>query len=392
MKQPTHRRLTALSTVALVATLGLVAGNAPGASAQPPRETGTSVAAPADTDGDSLPDSWETNGYDANGDGVVDVDLPAMGASPNHKDLFVEMDYMSGRLAPSAALDRIVNVFAAAPVSNPDGSNGIRIHLDAGSARGTTYDLGGGNQVPYDSNLRPAARETDAIKAANFDSDRAAVFYYMIWGDDYNGSCSSGYSFAIPGDTFIVTMGPRCGWTVTEDMQVGTFLHELGHGLGLRHGGTDNVNYKPNYLSVMNYSFQFGGVPYASSGAYFGYSNATLPSLDESRLTESAGLGSAASNWKTRYYCPDGTRRYTTSAASNPIDWNCDGDTIDSALATDLNNDNTRSLLSTQNNWASIVFGGGAVGGGSVHALSGSTDLREATKQDYLRLRQPGRR
>ena len=31
---------------------------------------------------------------DANGDGVVDVDLPAMGADPYRRDLFVELDWM----------------------------------------------------------------------------------------------------------------------------------------------------------------------------------------------------------------------------------------------------------------------------------------------------------
>ncbi len=30
-------------------------------------------------------------------------------------------------------------------------------------------------------------------------------------------------------------------------------MHELGHNLGLRHGGMDDLNCKPNYLSVMNY-------------------------------------------------------------------------------------------------------------------------------------------
>jgi hypothetical protein len=37
----------------------------------------------------------------------------------------------------------------------------------------------------------------------------------------------------------------------------GTFMHELGHNLNLRHGGIDDMNYKPNYLSIMSYTFQF---------------------------------------------------------------------------------------------------------------------------------------
>jgi len=74
-----------------------------------------------DTDGDKLKDGWEANGYDANNDGIVDVNLPAMGASVVHKDLFVEMDYMGAQttcpcyLPQTADLNRIVAVFAGAP-------------------------------------------------------------------------------------------------------------------------------------------------------------------------------------------------------------------------------------------------------------------------------------
>ena len=52
----------------------------------------------------------------------------------------------------------------------------------------------------------------------------------------------------------------------------GTLFHELGHTLGLSHGGlyyqggtgsyvpTFDVNCKPNYQSSMNYLFQLDGV------------------------------------------------------------------------------------------------------------------------------------
>ena len=44
-----------------------------------------------DTDGDGLPDIWETEGIDVDG---VHVDLPAMGADPNSPDIFVYYDWM----------------------------------------------------------------------------------------------------------------------------------------------------------------------------------------------------------------------------------------------------------------------------------------------------------
>jgi hypothetical protein len=377
--------LATLSSLALTAAAasGAVAAIAPDKPAAP---TAKPAPAATDTDGDSLPDAWETNGYDANGDGTVDVDLPGMGATPNKKDLFVEMDYMSGRLASTAAFDRIVQTFANAPVSNPDGSTGIRIHLDGGSAAGAAYNLGGGNQVPYDSNLSPAESQTDAIKNANFASARKAVFHYMLWADDYDNSCSSGNAFAIPNDTFIVTMGPKCGWTVTENMNVGTFIHELGHDLGLTHGGTDSVNYKPNYLSVMNYSFQFDGVPRTSGANWFSYSNFAPPALNENSLNESVGLNtSQASTWKTSWKCPNGSTR-TSGAANGGIDWNCDGDATDTA-STSINGDTTKSTLTAQNNWASIRFGGGDVGGGSPKPKTASHELHEMTQQEYTNLK-----
>ncbi len=381
--------LATLSSLVLTAaaTSGAIAAVAP--DEHPATASAAKPAAATDTDGDSLPDAWETNGYDADGDGDVDVDLPALGATANKKDLFVEMDYMSGRLASTAAFDRIVQVFASAPVSNPDGSTGIRLHLDGGAAAGAAYNLGGGNQVPYDSNLQPAEAQTDAIKSANFAPARKAIFHYMLWADDYDNTCSSGNAFAIPNDTFIVTMGPKCKWTVTENRNVGTFIHELGHDLGLTHGGSDHTNYKPNYLSVMNYFFQFDGVPRTSGTSWFGYSSFAPPALNEASLRESVGLNtSTASTWMTKWKCPNGSTR-TSGAANGGIDWNCDGDTADTTSA-DINDDNrTTRSLTAQNNWASIRFGGGDVGGGASQAKTATAaeELREMTQQEYNKLK-----
>ncbi|TCO46328.1 hypothetical protein EV646_107353 [Kribbella antiqua] len=292
---------------------------------------------------------------------------------------------MAGRLASTAALNRIVQIFATAPVSNPDGTTGIRIHLDAGSAAGTTYDLGGGNEVPYDADLNPAATETNAIKAANFNTARKAIFYYMIWGDSYDGGCSSGQAFNVPNDTFIVTVGPKCSWNATDNYNVGTFVHELGHNLGFKHGGTDNLNYKPNYLSVMNYHFQLGGVLKADGTTYWGYSNSQPTSINEARPSEPNGLGSLGAAYKTKWKCPNGTTRTTAGAASAPIDWNCDGDTTDSTTPADITGDGANSILIAQNNWANIVFGGGAVGQGTtVQAKTSPAELQELTHEEWM--------
>ena len=74
------------------------------------------------------------------------------------------------------------------------------------------------------------------------------------------GSTVSGCS-EIGGNDFVVSLG---SWGLvnghnvgTTDQQTGTLFHEFGHTLGLRHGGGDNVNCKPNYESVMSYTRQF---------------------------------------------------------------------------------------------------------------------------------------
>ena len=50
--------------------------------------------------------SWEKDGIDTDGDGTADLDLPAMGADPDHKDIFIEVDFMTGHRMPAARSTR----------------------------------------------------------------------------------------------------------------------------------------------------------------------------------------------------------------------------------------------------------------------------------------------
>ena len=95
-----------------------------------------------DSDEDGLTDDWETNGIDINGDGVVDLNLPAMGASPTKRDVFLELDWLANRTAgvtpaysyqPAPGVTAaLAAMFAAAPAL-PDGVQaGITAHIDAG--------------------------------------------------------------------------------------------------------------------------------------------------------------------------------------------------------------------------------------------------------------------
>jgi hypothetical protein len=302
-----------------------------------------------DTDGDALLDGWEVHG-------VNEIDLRSMGASPLRKDVFVEMDYMEKpgdpeALRPSSVTrSRIVAAFAGSPNSNPDGTTGIAIHLIDGNA------------VPYDDDLDLQAGEFEAIKADHFDPRRAPVFHYMIWANGYDGDTSSGYSMTIPGSDFIVTLGkwPRPGGT--EDEKVGTFIHELGHNLGLRHGSIDNVHRKPNHLSVMNYNFQTIGVQ-TSAGPRFEYQVPGIGPLEESTLDENVGVipGADLSNYSTIYY-DEAARRYVQRSLGASVDWIGDG-VLKPGVSADVNRDFRKTQLAGgTSEWSRLHYWGGSIG------------------------------
>ncbi len=117
-----------------------------------------------------------------------------------------------------------------------------------------------------------------------------------LWGSDDPAGCQPDPSESLGSGQ--VYCSNQVG---TEDEQIGTLMHELGHTLTLTHGGTyhedpnnpgvptDELNCKPNYLSVMNYLFQVRGF---ADGA-FDLSGQKLAPLNEAYplLNESMGIG-----------------------------------------------------------------------------------------------------
>ncbi len=102
-----------------------------------------------DGDGDGLLDRWESGGSLSDPNGQPLPNLNAMGATPSHQDLFVEVGYMSAgegttyggmpkpahtHLPTHAALKLVGDAFKNAPVSNPDSSPGINVHFDVGNS------------------------------------------------------------------------------------------------------------------------------------------------------------------------------------------------------------------------------------------------------------------
>jgi len=341
-----------------------------------------------DTDEDALPDCTEIAGVDVDADGRPEVELFEMGADPLHKDLFVEVDSMLDTDPVTAhsdapdplALSRVARSFELAPVDNPDGRTGIHLHIDAGPksvmdrTTGATWgDRSESNALPHREGLGTWIlggyrwAQFNAIRKAHFPRARHPIFRYAVFAHGLGTEgTTSGIAQGIPGSNLIVSLGRwrTRGGTVLQ--QAGTFMHELGHTLGLRHGGADDEQYKPNYLSVMNYSFQTRGLRVAGLDGILDYSIADLGILDEDTLDEMNGIPGAAglTGYGTRWFCSAGAR--VTNSAFGPLDWNCDGVIDPDPVSVNANKSgelfDRTTRLGTQEDWSQIRFAGGSVG------------------------------
>ena len=125
------------------------------------------------------------------------------------------------------------------------------------------------------------------LKADHFTAVRRGFFHYgVIANEDLDGA--GGWAW-IHGDDFVVTQGLEPSRLALAAL----FMHELGHNLGLLHGGNEATNDKPNYLSVMNYRYGLSGVDTdcdAQGDGLLAFSHGRSFALDESRLDERIGI------------------------------------------------------------------------------------------------------
>ena len=258
-------------------------------------------------------------------------------AQPTGETIFVEIDWMEDAThshRPSqAVIDTIVATFAAA---------GHEIHIDVSNA------------IPHEQvieviNSPGSSPHIQNLMSQHFDNAGDSRYYYSLWGHQYsfNGSLTGSSGIAdLPGRVHLVTLGTFPNQTGTPEHQVGTMIHEFGHNLGQKHGGVDHGNFKPSYLSVMNYHYQLEGIGpalvalgLASDGSGFddfSYSHGQQISLDENNLDESAGIG-----------------------LGSPADWNCNG-LIEAGVSADLQAQDWcqanggRELLTDFDNWSDL--------------------------------------
>lgn len=304
-----------------------------------------------DSDGDGLTDSAEVNGVDADRDGIIDIDLRSAGAHPLHKDLFLEVDYMEG-LQPAESVWRTSDsIFRNAPILNSDGTQGIVLHVDRGQG-GVGYSNGG--RIPYYDYITfgdtvdcpPAvfAHITNCayfytLKARHFDIKRLGIYRYCICGNYIDVSYAPGQ--ANRDDMIMITRNtnPMLSADQYAVGLVSLFIHEFGHTIGLYHGGRDGIQNKPNYNSVMNYSFNWEGIDLncnhrdTESYRVFTYSQGMRKSLNENCLNEAEGV-----------------------CDNIPVDWNGNGVNNETCVRARLSRDTAHTILYDHCDWNNLTY------------------------------------
>lgn len=290
------------------------------------------IADPRDTDGDGLLDGWEVLGkeftYTQDGQQQTGyLALPAWGANPRHKDIFVEVDYrrlnlvenmqgvalhmppdsarqMAAVYGDAATTDFWYRAEHAVSAQNPDRLPGISLHLDTGVAPVNPQDVtiygdwGGYNAVDA---LPDNPADPGAVWKQQLAPGRMGIFHYVLGYTTGGGSCGQG----------IV-----CAFNMNS---ASNSAHEFGHTLGLNHNGpytvTDEPNCKPNYPSIMNYAYQLSGYMQFSDGLNF--PNFNNHSLQETNAVDPSNQPLLSSL--------DSFFGYKVDYSTGSVDWNRDG-------------------------------------------------------------------
>ncbi len=353
-----------------------------------------------DSDSDYICDDWERNGIDINNDGTVDLDLPRLGARVGVRDIFVEYDAMQGFAPSQAAINAVVGAFANAP-GNPPFALHVQNGGDLSVPTATWNDPPWGDLDGFKRQFFGTPAERNSPNWQNIRRARQEVFRYCVFAQQYDTAGSSGIG-ELPGNDFAVTLG-HPGWvqwqnTLQQQLQplpqltwdnvvAGTFMHELGHTLGLRHGGDTHTQYKPNYHSVMNYLWQTPQPAYAGSWV-LDYSRGVFNTLNETNLSEPVGIGGGGVH--AGHSVP---LRGVRNAAGNPVfvlevgpaDFDGDGNATGVGVVQDLNGDSRRRVLGGYDDWANVDLSHGPNWTDGVHIILRRTSPREDKELQELK-------
>lgn len=276
-----------------------------------------------DTDSDNICNDWEDQTMHASKGlaGGVWVNYPYVGdlptdmyhypcdasgcPSPDRKDIYLELDWMTNHRPDPNAMGNVTEAFANAPINFPNGTHaGIKLHIQDNGIGDELNDVTTGIIFPGINHPRYQPG-FDQVKAVFFGSEtertanatawtefqwkqKKQIFHYGMFVHSQRGAPGSSGDAEVWGNDLMVATG---GWSnaTSPQFQAGSLMHELGHNLKLQHGGADSdlINCKPNYLSVMSYSLQ---LPILDPHRQLNYSGFAHDPLDTNALIESVGV------------------------------------------------------------------------------------------------------
>lgn len=391
-----------------------------------------------DADGDALLDAWEVpgGGPDGDGDGIADFVPYDYGARADHKDVFLELDWLRCA-SPDCGGDRswrpddsaiagLVSTFSRGSTTNPDGLIGVNLHVTvdpSGTSRPTPLrwasDPTDGpsitdTTVDAVTDVKDGAEATADLCDGAFGSveDRSAprcaailaakqqVFHWALFGpaDDVVGGIAE-----IVGDDLLIDIDDFAGFPAgylapdASSLQQVLVTHEFGHNLGLQHGGDESVPVcKPNYQSVMNASYTYG--IYTEGRVLLDYSHERLRDINEASLPDDYPLDGRRVDPFPVVHFANRTKVTPLRAANDFQDW--DGDGVvehDTLVSADVDNSGTEFCLSAgtaeqlhgYNDWLNLVFAfkaGGLGTGGAPSPLIEEPTLAALAEPIGLRL------
>lgn len=231
-----------------------------------------------DSDGDGILDKWEDEkGIDYDGDGVIDLQLPG-GIKKNRPDILVYVDWDNGAKLSREEITDLRYAFI---------SKGVGLFI----AEGREIPVPGAIDLESMAPVK-AAHAFKMLGSGPLTREAALlVYHYGVLSNDGGGEGE------IWGDDF--TAGNLADGRLAR---TGAFMHELGHNLGLMHGGIndDHTHNEPNHFSVMNYIYQSN---WNEFGLGLTYSHGDGYTLNENDLNERDGVrksGQNSSNLRTK--------------------------------------------------------------------------------------------